>query len=73
MADIAWQPIREAHLHGYGATLGNRRVEVVRAFSNDWRVYRYENDTMVRDGGSYDAAEQSRARANAARWLREEA
>lgn len=36
---IRWTAIREQDAYGCSAELGNRSVEVLRAYSNDWRVF----------------------------------
>lgn len=36
---IKWTQIRERNLYGYEATSRDVFVEVVRAYSGDWRIY----------------------------------
>lgn len=50
MAKIDWQPITDDRLHGVTATVGNRRVEVVRTDNccSLWTYFSYLDGKMVR-------------------------
>ena len=44
----SWQRITDAGLHGVFTTIGDRRIEVVRAYAGDWRIYVYRDGKAER-------------------------
>lgn len=73
--DVKWEPISEPYVYGYCARLGAYRVEVIRHYSADWRVYHYRGDQMQRGNTAPQNthyAHASTAKRNARIWLIEQ-
>jgi hypothetical protein len=58
--------IRDHRVHGYEATVGTRRAEIVRCYENQWMCFCYENGKIVGTGGkdrTYDPESEARKQA----------
>lgn len=66
-----WEAIRECNLYGYRRGVGAFHVEVVRAYTGDWRVYEYRNGVMLR-GNAYSTTDFPQAMQIARASLRKE-
>lgn len=70
---ITWERItRSPYLYGYVARYGGRTVEVVRAYAQNWRVWRYIDGQQVQ-GGESQFVHCSTAKRAARIWLQEQA
>ena len=65
---IEFSPIREAFLHGYRASDGYHRVEVVRCYAGQWAVFKYRFGAQLRDPDARDMVYAS-AMKHAREWM----
>lgn len=61
--------INKPYIYGYQATIGQRFVEVVKAYRGEWLVFGYECGAMVRRDRPAHAHSYRVAMANAKRFL----
>jgi len=64
-----WKKIDAPYLFVYVAERGSRKAEVLRAYSQDWRVFRYVHGAMLRNPAAESFATPGAARRSVARWL----
>jgi hypothetical protein len=72
---INWRSISEPNLYGWEATIGNRRAQVVRAYTSDWRVFAWIGGRKCKGWESVDKPghpNASAARKQAGQFLRVE-
>lgn len=73
---LEWQTITEPNLHGEQATIGNRSIEVVRAYANEWLAfYRIDGKIVQRANLAQPWKDQDKfatkaaAKKEATKWL----